>query len=105
MGRKRPLPDLITGQLDVLLLIALDLRHDVEDTVHIKLARFAQLPHTDGLGQSYKMKVEALRHQGKRSVQPGQKSSRGAVAENAGESETQVQRYIRLTKLTPFDCP
>ena len=48
---------------------------------------------------AYKMKVEALRHQGKRSVQPGQKSSRGAVAENAGESETQVQRYIRLTKL------
>ena len=36
---------------NVLLLIALDLRHDVEDTVHIKLARFAQLPHTDGLGQ------------------------------------------------------
>ena len=48
---------------------------------------------------AYKMKVEALRHQGKRSVQPGQKSSRGAVAENAGESETQVQRYIRLTNL------
>ena len=48
---------------------------------------------------AYKMKVEALRHQGKRSVQPGQKSSRGAVAENAGESETQVQRYIRLTYL------
>ncbi|MEY8233622.1 ParB/RepB/Spo0J family partition protein [Oscillospiraceae bacterium 50-16] len=48
---------------------------------------------------AYKMKVEALRHQGKRSVQPGQKSSRGAVAENVGESETQVQRYIRLTYL------
>lgn len=48
---------------------------------------------------AYKMKVEALRHQGKRSVQPGQKSSRGAVAENAGESGTQVQRYIRLTNL------
>ena len=48
---------------------------------------------------AYKMKVDALRHQGKRSVQPGQKSSRGAVAENAGESETQVQRYIRLTCL------
>lgn len=48
---------------------------------------------------AYKMKVDAMRHQGKRSVQPGQKSSRGAVAENAGESETQVQRYIRLTNL------
>ena len=48
---------------------------------------------------AYKMKVEALSHQGKASVQPGQKSSRGLVAENAGESETQVQRYIRLTYL------
>ena len=48
---------------------------------------------------AYKMKVEALSHQGKASVQPGQKSSRGVVAENAGESETQVQRYIRLTYL------
>lgn len=48
---------------------------------------------------AYKMKVEALSHQGKASVQPGQKSSRGLVAESAGESETQVQRYIRLTYL------
>lgn len=48
---------------------------------------------------AYKMKVEALSHQGKASVRLGQKSSRGLVAENAGESETQVQRYIRLTYL------
>lgn len=48
---------------------------------------------------AYKMKVDALRHQGKRSVQLGQKTSRSVVAENAGESETQVQRYIRLTCL------
>jgi len=48
---------------------------------------------------AYKMRVEALRHQGKASVQPGQKSSRGAVAEAAGKSETQIQRYIRLTCL------
>ena len=48
---------------------------------------------------AYKMKVDALRHQGKKSVQLGQKTSRGVVAENAGESETQVQRYIRLTNL------
>ncbi len=48
---------------------------------------------------AYKMKVEALSHQGKASVQVGQKSSRGVVAEDAGESETQVQRYIRLTYL------
>ena len=48
---------------------------------------------------AYKMKVDALRHQGKRSVQLGQKTSRSVVAESVGESETQVQRYIRLTNL------
>lgn len=48
---------------------------------------------------AYKMKVEALSHQGRTSVQLGQKSSRGLVAENVGASETQIQRYIRLTNL------
>lgn len=48
---------------------------------------------------AFKMKVEALSHQGKTSVQLGQKSSRSIVAENAGASETQVQRYIRLINL------
>ena len=51
--------------------------------------------------KAYKMKVDALNHQGKTSVQVGQKSSRGIVANDAGESETQVQRYIRLTNLIP----
>jgi len=48
---------------------------------------------------AYKMKVDALTHQGKTSVRLGQKSSRGLVAENVRESETQIQRYIRLTRL------
>lgn len=48
---------------------------------------------------AYRMKVEALSHQGKASVQVGQKSSRSFVARSAGESESQVQRYIRLTYL------
>lgn len=48
---------------------------------------------------AYRMKVEALSHQGKTSVQVGQKSSRNFVARSAGESESQVQRYIRLTYL------
>lgn len=50
---------------------------------------------------AYKMKVEALSHQGRTSVQLGQKSSRSTVAKDAGESETQIQRYIRLTRLIP----
>ena len=48
---------------------------------------------------AYKMKIEALNHQGKTSVQHGQKFSRTLVAEDAGESATTIQRYVRLTYL------
>ena len=47
---------------------------------------------------AYKMKMDALSHQGT-SGQVGQKWSREEIAE--GESGTQVQRYIRLTELIP----
>lgn len=51
---------------------------------------------------SYQMKLEAMKHQGKAtSVQVGQKLSRANVAEQSGESQTQIQRYIRLTYLIP----
>ena len=55
---------------------------------------------------AYKMKLEALKHQGARtdltSVQLGQKlSSRDQVAKAAGESAIQIQRFIRLTELIP----
>ena len=55
---------------------------------------------------AYKMKLEALKHQGARtdltSVQLGQKlSSRDQVAKVAGESAIQIQRFIRLTELIP----
>ena len=50
---------------------------------------------------AYKMKLEALSHQGQTSVQLGQKSSRSIVANDANTSETQVQRFIRLTNLLP----
>ena len=53
---------------------------------------------------SYKMKLDALSRQGKRtdltSVPVAQKlTSRQIVAEKAGESQDQVRRYIRLTAL------
>ena len=59
--------------------------------------------------QAYKMKLEALKHHGKRvdlnCDQVGHKldskKSIQKVAEDAGESKTQVQRYIRLTELLP----
>ena len=57
--------------------------------------------------QAYKMKLEAIKHQGQRrdltSDQVGQKLdwSINRVAEDAKESKTQIQRYIRLTELIP----
>ena len=54
---------------------------------------------------AYKLKLEALKNQGERtdltSVQVGQKLSRAIVAESVNESNTQIQRYIRLTHLIP----
>ena len=55
---------------------------------------------------SYKMKLEAMQHQGQRgdltSDQVGQKSwAVNQLADDANESKTQVQRFIRLTNLIP----
>ena len=55
---------------------------------------------------AYKMKLDALKHQGARSdltsAQLGQKSwAVNQVAEQSGDSRVQVQRYIRLTELIP----
>ena len=56
---------------------------------------------------AYKMKLEAVKHQGARtdltSRQLGEKSQTSIqkVADQAGESQRQVQRYIRLTELIP----
>lgn len=49
---------------------------------------------------AYKMKLDALNHQGATCGQVGHKS-RDAVAENAPDSGRQIQRYIRLTELLP----
>ncbi|MBP3926889.1 MAG: ParB/RepB/Spo0J family partition protein [Clostridium sp.] len=55
---------------------------------------------------AYKMKMDALRHQGERadptSRQVGEKSwSITKVSQDANESERQVHRYLRLTELIP----
>lgn len=59
--------------------------------------------------KAYQMKLEAIKRQGLRtdltSVQVGQKlpskTSREIIAANSADSSTQIQRYIRLTKLEP----
>lgn len=58
---------------------------------------------------AYKMKLEAMKRQGKRSdltsAQLAQKSarktSRQILAEQEGQSQDQIRRYIRLTNLVP----
>jgi ParB family chromosome partitioning protein len=56
--------------------------------------------------KAYKMKLEALKHQGKRvdltldQVGPKLRSAE-MIAENSGDSISQVKRYIRLTELLP----
>ncbi len=55
---------------------------------------------------AYKMKLDAIRHQGERtdltSDQPGRKlEAADIVGEQSGDSKTQVRRYIRLTNLIP----
>lgn len=59
--------------------------------------------------KAYKMKLEAIKRQGQRRdltcTQVGHKSDRKKsveiIAEESGDSKTQVQRFIRLTELSP----
>ncbi len=51
--------------------------------------------------RAYKMKLDALKHQGQTSAQLGQKWSVEQIAEDSPDSRSQVQRYIRLNNLIP----
>ncbi|MDY4971651.1 MAG: ParB/RepB/Spo0J family partition protein [Lachnospiraceae bacterium] len=52
--------------------------------------------------QAYKMKMEALKHQGKSTLdQVGPKWSAKEIGKAANDSMSQVKRYIRLTELIP----
>ena len=55
--------------------------------------------------KAYKMKLDAIKRQGKRhdltSTQPVQKLSVEQVAEDAGTSREQIRRYVRLNELEP----
>ena len=50
---------------------------------------------------AYKMKMEALKHQGRTLGQVGPKWSITEIAESTSDSERQIKRYIRLTHLIP----
>ena len=68
--------------------------------VDVNLQRETVLPSEKAF--AFKMKLDAIKHQGVASAQGGQKLlSVEKVAEDAGESRNQIKRYIRLTYLIP----
>ncbi len=50
---------------------------------------------------AYKLKLDALSHQGQTSRQLGEKWSVTQISESVNDSERQIHRYIRLTYLIP----
>ena len=80
-------------------IYSLDRNEAVIAMVDSNLHREKLLPSEKAF--AYKMKMDALKHQGT-SRQPGTKlRSDEEIAETAGESARQIQRYIRLTNLIP----
>ena len=112
----RPLPgggyELISGHrrlaackalgMDTMPVIIRDLTDEeaVITMVDSNLQREHILPSEKAF--AYKMKLEAMKHQGRRtSDQLGQKFSVEQIADDSPDSQTQIQRYIRLTNLIP----
>ena len=104
-GHRRHYASELAGK-ETMPVIVRDLDDDAATIIMVdsNLQREELLPSERAF--AYKMKLEALKHQGARtdltSVQLGQKlSSRDQVAKVAGESAIQIQRFIRLTELIP----
>jgi ParB family chromosome partitioning protein len=107
-GHRRKKASELAG-LTTLPVIVRDMTRDeaVIAMVDANLQREVILPSEKAF--SYKMKIEAISRQGQRtdltSAPLGQKLagtvSRDIVAEESGDSKSQIQRYIRLTELIP----
>ena len=112
----RPLPDggyeLISGHrrlaacqvlgIETLPVIVREMSDDeaVIAMVDANLQRETILPSEKAF--AYKMKLEAIKHQGVTSRQVGEKLlSVTQVSKDSNDSERQIQRYIRLTYLIP----
>ena len=111
----RPLPgggyELISGHrrlaackalgMDTMPVIIRDLTDEeaVITMVDSNLQREHILPSEKAF--AYKMKMEALSHQGKTSRQVGERRSVSQISEAGTDSERQIHRYIRLTHLIP----
>lgn len=105
-GHRRHHASEIAGK-ETMPVIVRDLDDDAATIIMVdsNLQREELLPSERAF--AYKMKLEAMKHQGERSdltsPQVGQKSSWAInqVAADSGASKSQVQRYIRLTELIP----
>lgn len=105
-GHRRHRASELAGK-ETMPVIVRDLDDDAATIIMVdsNLQRESLLPSERAF--AYKMKLEALKHQGERSDltsrQLGEKSltSIHFVANQAGESQRQVQRFIRLTELIP----
>lgn len=105
-GHRRHHAALLAG-LETMPVIVRDLDDDAATILMVdaNLQREEILPSERA--QAYKMKLEAIKHQGqRRDLTSGQlvqkfKTSVEQVADGTGESYKQVQRYIRLTELIP----
>ena len=95
------------AEKETMPVIVRDLDDDAATIIMVdsNLQRESLLPSERAF--AYKMKLEAVKHQGARtdltSRQLGEKSQTSIqkVADQARESQRQVQRYIRLTELIP----
>ena len=95
------------AEKETMPVIVRDLDDDAATIIMVdsNLQRESLLPSERAF--AYRMKLVAIKHQGERSDltsrQVGEKSQTSIqlVASQAGESQRQVQRYIRLTELIP----
>ena len=105
-GHRRHRASELAGK-DTMPVIVRDLDDDQATIIMVdsNLQRESLLPSERAF--AYKMKLEAMKHQGERSdltsSQVGTKFGQidEFLAEQAGHSRNQVQRYIRLTELIP----
>ncbi len=107
-GHRRHHASEIAGK-DTMPVIVRDLDDDAATIIMVdsNLQREELLPSERAF--AYKMKLEAMKHQGERSdltcsqvgnKLPGKKSSE-LLAEQVGQSKNQIFRYVRLTELIP----
>jgi ParB family chromosome partitioning protein len=107
-GHRRKLASELAG-LDTLPTIVREMDRDSAIVVMIDANMQREHIKPSEKAKAYKMRLEAMKRQGERtdltSVPMAQKlqgkTSRELIAEQSGDSQDQVRRYIRLTELTP----